>query len=162
MKRVPLGNNQFALVDDEDFWQCCQQSWHVEGGYARGKLRGKHILLHRFIMGVSDPGTKVDHRNRNRLDCQKHNLRIATDSNNAMNRKPSNQYKGVHWVPDRGKWRAMIHKDHIGLFDNAEDAARAYDAEAIKYDGEFAYLNFPKVKDGELAFGVAGRVCPKP
>jgi len=46
-----------------------------------------------------------------------------------------------------GKFRAHIRKNrrhfYLGDFHSAEDAARAYDAAAIRLHGKFACLNFP-------------------
>lgn len=33
---------------------------------------------------------------------------------------------------------------HLGLFDNAESAARCRDAAALKHFGDDAFLNFPR------------------
>lgn len=46
-----------------------------------------------------------------------------------------------------GRWTASIvhgyKQRHLGTFQTAEDAARAYDAKAVELFGEFAWLNFP-------------------
>ena len=56
-------------------------------------------------------------------------------------------YKGISFDKGWGKWRAFISIDkknkHLGSFTSDTDAARAYDAAARIYHGEFAYLNFP-------------------
>lgn len=56
-------------------------------------------------------------------------------------------YKGVYWHRRDRRWvakiRTPIKRLHLGAFVSPEAAARAYDAAARKYHGEFAYLNFP-------------------
>ena len=57
------------------------------------------------------------------------NLRLATDSQNAMNTSLSKNntsgYRGVYYQKYNNKWRAEIHykkkKIHIGYFDNPQE-----------------------------------------
>lgn len=96
-----------------------------------------------------------DHINRNGLDNRKANLRPVTRAQNTLNRlykfkrkdSPS-KYKGVTWHKYTKKWQAQIcyagkHK-FVGYFNDEIQAAKAYDAAAIKYHKDFAVLNFPK------------------
>ena len=159
MKQIPLTKGYFAQVDDEDFTKVNQFKWYASRGkkdptfYAeRGKrVNGKIsiILLHRFVMGLTDPKIQVDHEDHDGLNCQKYNLRPATPSQNQGNRgktiRNTSGYKGVSWHSATGKWAAKIR--HLqkdiwgGLFDIPTDAAHRYDELAIELFGEFALTN---------------------
>lgn len=69
-------------------------------GYPEFRIDGKRVRLHRLIMGAS-LGDEVDHEDRNKLNARKNNLRLATSSQNKMNREIQNNntsgYKGVSW-----------------------------------------------------------------
>lgn len=153
MKRIPLTQGKFALVDDADFKWLSRYKWCAwkapRTWYVR---RLKDEFMHRRILGLQKgDGIEVDHRNGNGLDNQRHNLRICTRSENTANqRMPKNNtsgYKGVSWDIDRNKWRVMIDKNgkhiYVGLYFCLIKAARAYDSAAVKYFGEYANLNFP-------------------
>lgn len=80
------------------------------------------------------------------------NCKWATRSEQIRNRRPHNHrraknpesgFKGVT-VNRQGKFVARIKKIRLGTFVSKEDAARAYDKQAVKEYGELAKLNFTK------------------
>lgn len=163
MKEIPLTRGLFALVDDEDVEMLSQYKWqagkskHGNSWYAHTteKKTNKKIAMHRLICGLKQyDGIQVDHKDLNGLNNQKNNLRLCTDTQNKHNtpsrKGASSKYKGV-FVTKRTKsiW-AGIRKDGktvtIGHFKSEKEAAIAYDREAEKLYGEFAYLNFPGIK----------------
>lgn len=168
MKEILLANGRgIALVDDVDWPVAAQYGWHLYRAkhisYAGTNIKdayGKwHSLpLHRLILdphGVEAAistgrfryANLIDHENRNGLDCRRQNLRTATHSENAANSKVRNgkKFKGIH-RHGRG-WRAKIVVEYkpilLGVYDSQEEAAKAYDAAALKHFGEFARVNFP-------------------
>ena len=153
MKQIPLAQNKFALVDDEDFdflnqwkWKISNKGYVVRSIWEEGK--SKIIWMHRLIMDTPR-GMETDHEDLNKLNCQRYNLRICSHAQNNMNTlKHSNNtsgYKGVRRVGQR--FRTEIGTNggqiHIGYFSDVICAAQAYDEAAIKYHKEFARLNFP-------------------
>jgi len=101
--------------------------------------------MHVLILGRGSHFS--DHRNGNRLDNRRDNLRPATRSQNNANRCgwSSTGFKGVKRQGRRFVARLMANKHpiHIGSFDTAEDAAKAHDRAALEHFGEYARLNFP-------------------
>lgn len=152
-KSIPLTQGKVALVDDQDYERVSAFKWHFIKGYAarngRVEARRKYIYMHREILDVPD-GIEVDHRNRNGVDNRRCNLRIATSSQNKMNegkrKDNASGYRGVYLHHASGKWVAGIQVNkrrfHLGYFDSAEQAARAYDRAAYDLCGDFAATNF--------------------
>ena len=92
--------------------------------------------------------TLVDHKDGDSLNNQFENLR-PTDyrgNNRNVRKQPgtSSFFKGVCW--SQGRWQAMLSVNkkglYLGRFCDELEAAKAYDAAAKKYFGEFARLNF--------------------
>jgi hypothetical protein len=153
MKEILLGNSNLrAFVDDNDYPSISRYRWIVtKNGYAAASIGGRLMLMHRYILhAVNDQQT--DHANHNRLDNQRSNIRICTVSENNRN-MPRNRknnksgFKGVSLHSLSGKYEARIKFDslkyQIGLFDDLETAAEAYDDAARILFGRFATFNFP-------------------
>lgn len=104
-----------------------------------------HRLAWLLIYGVW-PKLFIDHANGDPSDNRIANLRQATVSQNAANkRRPatnSSGYKGVCWNKSSKKWQAGIKVNgrsfHLGLFATPEDAHEAYLTAAVHHFGEFA------------------------
>ncbi len=112
-----------------------------------GRRRSAHRLAFLYVNG-SFPPEHVDHINGVRSDNRWENLRPATRSENAKNRKKvwgASKYIGVNRM--RKKWEASIkvngRKVFLGCYTKEVDAALAYDAAARRVHGEFASPNFP-------------------
>lgn len=157
-REIPLTRGYVAIVDDEDYervaarkWRVVVGRWHVRA-HRTQKVRGQKfaVIMARFIMDAP-PGTEVDHVNGDTLDNRRCNLRVCSSSQNKYNRAATvantSGFKGVSFHKSRGKWQAGIKRDKekhwLGYFQSAEEAARAYDAAALRLHGEFAHLNFP-------------------
>lgn len=77
MKKIPLTNDKFALVDDEDYNMLIKYKWVAvnlfsDKYYARNQKFG---LMSKFIMKTSpDENPIVDFLNGDTLDCRRSNL----------------------------------------------------------------------------------------
>ena len=153
MQQIELTQGMFALVDNEDFDEINQYNWCFAQGYAMRKVtisgKQKTLYMHRLITNCP-ADMDVDHINHDKLDNQKSNLRVCSNSENRRNQKvrtyaKSSVYKGVCFDKQHGKWRAEIGLNnklkYLGLFTNETDAAIAYNVAAIELFGEFALLN---------------------
>ena len=84
----------------------------------------------------------LDHINQNKSDNRISNLRECTMSDNLGNQKPKNKLgvKGVRKMPCGG-YTVSCCGDYLGYYKDITDAAKAYDVEAVKVFGDFAYTN---------------------
>lgn len=142
-------NNKSFYVDLDDFWKVKDICWHVDlNGYVIGWTNGKDVGLHRFITNCPD-SMDVDHINHDTTDNRKKNLRIATRSQNMMNRglqdNNTSGVTGVYWNKGRKKWEVQIGVNSktifLGHFTNFDDAVKARKEAENKYFGEFSYDN---------------------
>ena len=145
MKRIPLTQGQFALVDDGDFRRFGNFKWYAAWDRKRQEFRAvrgikkngkvKTVRLHRAIMGAKNWSMKVDHINHNPLDNRRDNLRVCTHTENCRNRRgpqknSTSGVRGVYWNKLYGKWQARIRiggkNKHLGVFVEKSKAASAY------------------------------------
>ena len=149
---IPLTYGFSCVVDAIDV-DLADLTWSARGRarpYARHrKWHHKDTFIHRIILERKlgrplTPGEIVDHVDGDVLNNRRSNLRLATHTDNMRNRKlqvnNKSGYTGVRIR--RSRWVAEIRvngkKIHLGYFDNAEDAYKAYQNAASKYFGEFA------------------------
>ncbi len=156
MKLIQLGQGKCAKVDDSDFEWLNQLKWSLkidsknpDKFYAFRMARmghsRKHILMHRFILGMFDSQIQCDHWNGDSIDNQRDNLRAASARQNAFNtgsrKNNTSGFRGVALHKVTGKWRAQIRVGSVnkwlGLFDSPESASLAYEAAAREAHGEF-------------------------
>jgi hypothetical protein len=154
VKSIPLTNSPLvALVDDDDYESLSRWSWylHEDGGAVRRKSLGDGSRtnwlerMHREICGLERGDKRVpDHRNGNRLDNQRGNLRICTQGKNVLNcrvRKHSQTgLKGV--ARNASGWIAYIRhngkKKHLGSFPTDELAYEFVSLARELLHGEYA------------------------
>lgn len=155
---IPLTKGYIAIVDEVDA-DLLQHKWYAQNcnsrHYAARRIDTKNIiLLHRFILGrvlkvELTTWQLCDHMDRDSMNCRRSNLRLATPIQNAHNqgicKTNKSGFKGVALYQRDNVWNSSIRVDgktlFLGVYNTAEDAAIAYNYAALKYFGEFAFLN---------------------
>ena len=160
MKQIPLTQDKFTLVDDENFEELNKYKWTYMKGYAirgiGGRKNRRTLYMHREIIKTPEE-MFTDHIDRDGLNNQKSNLRIVDKSKNMFNSKISSRnksgYKGVHKMVHKAKykdkiyfyplWRVQItikgKTIPVGKFKKIEDAIEARRKAEIKYFKEYRY-----------------------
>ena len=151
------------MVSDAKFEMVSRHRWTArkDGNtwYAVSRINGKLVRLHRFVLGLENDERMLDHIDGDGLNCTEENLRFCNRSQNGANsasRRGTSRFKGVSYEKrNRRKWVAYVcplgKKKHLGCFDTEEEAAKAYDREALKIFGQFARLNFPQNRMGTVS-----------
>lgn len=177
MKEIKLTQGKIALVDDCDYDWLNQYKWSVQKGYAkRNDYKNNkrttiymHIELYLKYFGKIPEGRVVDHIDRNPLNNQLSNLRLATHAENMRNRCKSitntsgskgiskyidkKQYKDKIYINEY--WKVQITKEkktYTKYFPYTEEgkiqAAKWHDQKAKELFGKFCgELNFPDEND---------------
>lgn len=158
IREIWLNNGMPALVDELDWFRLfpgnrwCAQINDSGAVYAYRKIidpsSGFRVKqwLHRAVMNAP-PGTVVDHKDNDSLNCRRCNLRITDFTQNGHNyiRVTSNPYRGITRRAEG--WCAQIQfegqKIWLGCDLDAKVAARLYDEAARRLYGQHAVLNFP-------------------
>ncbi len=158
-REIPLSQGQVALVDAHNFERINAHKWiacwnkDIRGFYAKRVLKvdGKtlNIWMHREILGLhAGDKRQGEHREPSRtLDNRECNLRIATNTQNAHNKRVQSNsvsgLKGVSFDSSRlSKWSARIKVNgrcvNLGWFHTPEEAHKRYCEAAAEHFGEFA------------------------
>jgi hypothetical protein len=133
-----------AQVDGQDVSDLMKFRWSLHNrGYAITGGGNSKVLMHRMILGLSNPRGKgrgsgvyalqADHINGDKLDNRRANLRVVTNQENHQNRQGGNgrtsKYRGVSLHSRSGKWHAKAKtggKSYWGGYHDLElDAAVA-------------------------------------
>jgi len=138
--------NGRAIIDKDDKWVLDKYTFFkFSTGYAVTKIDGKRYFLHNILINIDEVG-KVDHKDRNRLNCRRSNLRYCDKQLNSYNQSKRSDntsgVTGVYWHSYYNKWKSTIQVNKkridLGMYDNIEKAKIArLDAEK-KYFGEFS------------------------
>ena len=136
-----------VMIDKEDILKISQYKWHKQAdNYVATILQNQYVLLlHRFIMDANKDEW-IDHKDRNRLDCRKNNLRKCTGQENCCNRgmqsNNTSGTSGVSWNKNKNKWRAYITLNHkrieLGYYNNINEAITTRLKAEKQHFGEFA------------------------
>lgn len=101
------------------------------------------VTLHRYLLNF--PDSFIDHANGNPLDNRRSNIRLATRSENSINREFKNK-TGMRGVTHTNKafpkpYQARITVNgkrlSLGYYHTPEEAAEAYKRAASEHHGEF-------------------------
>jgi hypothetical protein len=171
MKRIPLTQGKYAIVDDEDYPFLSRFSWQanrcngVDSVATNFKLQNGRwvaIPMNRFLYKP-----KIQYRvifaNKNALDNRKENIKLIPSAvfngtackmyirfavKGKMRRNPTSIYKGVSFVKDKRyknkKWKSTIQfqgKQEVKMFATEKEGAIWYNEKAKELFGEFAYQN---------------------
>ena len=140
---LTLTQNQVCLIDGNDMALVGEYQWYAHKSsrnkrnnyYVQCTLptvdgKQKTLLLHRVIMGITDPKVQVDHVDMNSLNNCRLNLRVATHSENRCNQiaysNSKTGIKDIYWHKRENKYRVQIKingkQKQYGSFNTIQEA----------------------------------------
>ena len=131
--RGPVSREPIFDPEDADLFE---QGFVSNTGYWRRRFPGVkdsvavHDLVAERALGERPEGWSVDHKNRDRLDNRRDNLRYVTRSGQMVNRRAwgASGVRGVYERPN-GSFEAAVRRDgerkYLGVFKSRDEAADA-------------------------------------
>lgn len=109
----PTNRNAGILVDDEDYPVVSRLNWYIsDTGYAITDSPVKHLKMHKLLVGPLAPRRVIDHIDRNKLNNQKDNLRVVSQSINSRNSYKYENSK-YYYYSKRGVW--VVDSKELGV-----------------------------------------------
>ena len=137
-----------TIIDKEDIPKIKGYKVYLDPeGYARVSLEGgKKEFVHNIIKDIDG---YTDHKNKDKLDNRKSNLRKVNHQQNAYN-VDKGLYKGVR-EPREGKFVASIHYNyktyHLGTYENRDFALYARYLSELEFCPEYRDKSYDKKKE---------------
>lgn len=152
---IDVGKRHLAAVDKDDVERVGAHRWYLSVGghgkkfYAETMIDGRKVKMHRLIMNAR-PGETVEHLKGDGMDNRRQNLRVirAMQQSTRWGKRHAvgvvPRYLKGHqrnspvyeaWIQNDGRNR------YLGRFKTKEEAALAYDREAIRRYGPAARTN---------------------
>ena len=131
----------WAVIDADAMALADGRRWRLDAhGYAVSSLGKRTDRLHAFL-NATPAGFETDHRDGDKLNLRRRNLRTVTRGQNQQNVPSKNgKYRGTTFARDSGKWIAQAQLDgrryYLGLFatrDRAAVVARAWRAKNMPF-----------------------------
>lgn len=133
-------NGEKVLIDyDDDILIKGKRIW-VDTGYAKLKINGKCVRLHNIILPHKED-LVVDHKNRDKMDCRKSNLKLCTrlenDQNKSLYKNNSTGCPGLFLNKKTLRFVVYISrykiKYYLGSFKTKQEAISAYNKKAAEF-----------------------------
>jgi hypothetical protein len=163
--RIPLfardgSVRAWTVIDAEDFAVVQAYSWSLSAsGYAVAHVpgsgnRGPTARMHRLILALVGGDSEVDHKDHDRLNNRKSNLRLADrqmqTQNTLSHRGSTSRFRGVYWHANR--WEARVGRVNLGRFTDEVEAGRVAQ--------EYRRIHMPaSIEDPIVAGDDAGTPC---
>jgi HNH endonuclease len=143
MAEILLHDGSIALVDDADFEHVKDLHWYKSAyGYA---VLCNGVTLHRKLIGQPPKGFVTDHKNEDKLDCRRNNLRFVTRKLNNLNCS-KRKWVGEH----QGKWRVRFILENMRVDVSGIETKAEADSIAALLKGSLIYHELTKGEDSGL------------
>ncbi len=154
-REIPISQGKVALVSEHRYEYLSQFTWYAFLSKSKGTSKWyatraervdekqRTVMMHREILGLGFGDMRhSDHVNGDGLDNRDENIRIASVSQNMINRN-GGEHRGIRKQGPRWAVRIKVQRKevHIGIFDTEHDAQIAYAVAAKLLHGDFRHLS---------------------